>query len=116
MNCSNHLLLYFLEVFHKLFHGFDELFHAPLLLLLKLDILKINCLEKLKRFKRTELVHSYGEIRSILGKNPLIKIKITKYRTEPLSYSANSHLVSPLSCSVKSHSVSIYEHIISNHC
>ena len=37
----------FLEGFNEMFHGFDEIFHALLLLLLKLDILKLNCSEKL---------------------------------------------------------------------
>ena len=40
------ILPIFLEVFDELFHGFDELFHALLLLLLKLDNLKLNCVEK----------------------------------------------------------------------
>ena len=36
----------FLEGFDELFHGFDELSHVLLLLLLKLDILKLNCFMK----------------------------------------------------------------------
>ena len=65
--------------------------------------------------KRTELVHSHGKFRSILGQNPWIKIDLMKWRTKTLLCSAKSNFVLPQGCSVKSHLVSTYEHIISNH-